>query len=87
LRVKVSIGTRQRIGLRTKLSNRAEAFLKKINSAIRGGGSKTMMSISCSRASIPSELRSVVLSRGIVPNTSPTLNREIAIRIHPLYFI
>jgi len=83
LTVKVRIGSRQKIGLKTKLSSRAEAFLRKIITT-RTRGSEAKRSPSSFRAAISSDIMLAKLVGVNKPNTRPMPNKKIAAKIHLL---
>jgi len=82
--VNAKIGVRQKIGLRIKLSIRAEAFQTKISKAVRTEGSETKMLLNSPRATICWEIRLKILAGATKPSTKPIPNKKIAIKIHRL---
>ena len=82
--VKVKIGSRQKIGLRAKLSSKTEAFLVKIRMAVRAGGREAKMPLSSFKTAISSERRLAKLAGVAKPNVSPLPNKKIAMKIHLL---
>jgi len=84
LTVRARIGTKQKNGLRTKLSSRTETFLIKMNNAVRARGSEAKSSPSSSRAAI-SSARRLVIPVGVVKlKTIPMPNKRMAMKIHLL---
>jgi len=84
LTVKVRIGSRQKIGLKTKLSSRAEAFLRKIITTTRTRGSEAKRPPSSFRAAISSDIMLAKLVGVNKPNTRPMPNKKVAAKIHLL---
>jgi hypothetical protein len=79
--INARIGTRQRIGLRTKLITKAEVFLRKMNRAIRGLGRVKMLANCSSEVVIYSEGR-LLLAGVTKPRAKPVPNKKTATIIH-----
>lgn len=84
MRVKTTIGHRQRIGLSIKLSSRVELFLRKMIAKTRNCGSGAKRLASSLRAAISSERRLTILAGANKPDKKPIPNREVAIISHLL---
>jgi starvation-inducible outer membrane lipoprotein len=84
LTVKAIIGIRQKIGLRTKLKSKTEAFLAKMSVAVRIGGSEANVPPNSSRAAMSSEIVLVMLAGVAKPNIKPIANNKIAMKLHLL---
>ncbi|GAH45380.1 unnamed protein product, partial [marine sediment metagenome] len=82
------IGTRQKMGLRIKLSTRVEAFLIKINIQMSKLGRARILPNCSSRAARSSERRPAipvgVTKVNMIPKTIPMPNKMIATKTHLL---